>query len=432
MRKLIFGRKYGEIANWAINTSLGTTWRSLSFSTRSGNLIVNWGDGLSNSYTVVKNLDCTTISNASMGGTEISHTYSSFVGNALLNFSNGINDVYSINIGNGNFLLGSDWSTFINQFTNLYSINIDTPHNVCYINGDASQIPNSVEKFYIRDFRNSGSFYMNVSNFSNLSQLKEFKSIDGLYGVHNTFNNIYGDLSKLPPLIQIFTLRDNLDNTFTYTSGRTWASSFDTLNLGNAKLSITDTDNLLIDMANSITTAIGSKVINLANCIRSSVSDTAVAYLRSLGFTITVLVAYIIRNIRYIKEVLNGSTANSSNHWVEIQAFVGSTNLALGKNSAIYNGSTNKFIANTALITDGNTSSGSYYDAGSGQKYALIDLGAIYLIERINIRHYYADGRKYNTKLLVSENGVDWYTVYDSSISGTYAENSNGKNYISF
>ena len=289
---LVFGRKYGGIAYWLVNTNIANpTAVYFGISTKNGNIEIDWKDGTpKTTYTTSKNIDSTLSANNSTNLYLLPHHYfpANFIASVELNCLGGLNDVYSLYFGGYGMVINQDFGSFINQFASLYSLNIDIPHSVAYLNGDVSQIPNSVEKFYIRDFRNSGNLYLNISNFNINSQLNEFKSIDGNYN-HNGFTNVYGDLAKLPPLIKIFTLKDNLANTLTYTSGKIWASSFDTLDIGNASLSVTDTDNLLIDMANSITTAIGSKVIRLANCYRTTASNSAVAYLQSLGFTITVL-----------------------------------------------------------------------------------------------------------------------------------------------
>jgi len=57
-----------------------------------------------------------------------------------------------------------------------------------------------------------------------------------------------------------------------------------------------------------------------------------------------------------------------------------------------------------------------------------LDLGAVYTVDKVKVWHYAADGRTYhNTKTQVSENGSSWYTVFDSAVSGEYAETAEGK-----
>ena len=66
--------------------------------------------------------------------------------------------------------------------------------------------------------------------------------------------------------------------------------------------------------------------------------------------------------------------------------------------------------------------------AGSRLHYVQLDLGAVYSVNKVNVWHYSCDGRTYhNTKTEVSENGTDWYTVFDSAVSGEYAETASGR-----
>lgn len=284
----VFGRKYGGIATVG-NNSTGF----IGFiSTRNGNVSVDWGDGAINNITTLKNVDFTNYPEGSVNG-QIAHTYSSAsIRDIKINLLNGFNDMYSLRFSSyygsyDNMLYILDWGVFIKQFTNLYSFYYNVGNNTQTIKGDLSQIPNSLERIYIENItlQNNTDLYLNLSNFSSASQLKYFSSV---FSPSKSFKNIYGDLSKLPPLINYFLLAQNLANTLTYTAGRTWASSFDTLDIGNATLSATETDNLFNDMANSITTAIGSKIIRLVNCYRTPASNPAVAYLQSLGYVITV------------------------------------------------------------------------------------------------------------------------------------------------
>lgn len=357
----VFGRQYAGFAYWAINTNIANpTANYFGISTINGNIEIDWKDGSSKTnYITTKNTDTTlSINNNTNVSLMPPHTFpSNFIQDVEIKCLSGLNDVYSLYFGGYGIVINQDFSSFLNQFPNLYSINIDIPHSVAYLNGDISLIPNKVEKIYIRDLRNSGNLYLNISNFNVNSQLKEFKSIYGQYG-HNGFTNIYGDLSKLPPLIKIFTLRDNLANTLTYTAGRTWASSFDTLDLGNATMSYSDIDNLLNDMANSITTAIGSKIIRLANCYRTPASNTAVAYLQSLGFTITVL-----GTLTSVIKILDLPLQNNFIDTTGINTMIagGTSNLPTfalsgrkdGEYCAVFNGSQSiKTTANLAINSD--------------------------------------------------------------------------------
>lgn len=127
--------------------------------------------------------------------------------------------------------------------------------------------------------------------------------------------------------------------------------------------------------------------------------------------------------IRYIRDYLNGSTANAYNHWCEIKAMSGNANLAL---NTIPFGS--DAISNAHLITDGSTISNPYASCGTGKQYIEIDLNSVQHVDYIHIWHYYVDNRTYyETKTEVSIDGINWITIFDSSIDGTYQETSSGK-----
>jgi hypothetical protein len=67
--------------------------------------------------------------------------------------------------------------------------------------------------------------------------------------------------------------------------------------------------------------------------------------------------------------------------------------------------------------------------------YVQVDLGAAYPVDTVKVWHYAADGRTYSsTRTQVSEDGVNWTTVFDSAVSGTYAETAAGKthNYLEY
>jgi RHS repeat-associated protein len=67
------------------------------------------------------------------------------------------------------------------------------------------------------------------------------------------------------------------------------------------------------------------------------------------------------------------------------------------------------------------------YTSG-GLHYLQLDLGAVYSVDKVKVWHYGVGGRTYhNTKTQVSEDGVTWTTVFDSAVSGEYAETAAGK-----
>lgn len=119
---------------------------------------------------------------------------------------------------------------------------------------------------------------------------------------------------------------------------------------------------------------------------------------------------------RYLKLSSNGSTANTSNHYVEVQAFDDNgVNVALGKTSNV--------------ATDGAyNNSSAYIDLGVGNQTLTIDLGSIYKLDYIKVWHYYGDGRTYHDVVVsASIDGVDYDVLFDSNVDGEYAETPNGK-----
>jgi hypothetical protein len=97
-------------------------------------------------------------------------------------------------------------------------------------------------------------------------------------------------------------------------------------------------------------------------------------------------------------------------------------NIALGK-TVTGNGNT----TDIERVADGNTATAYYYNAGSGESYVQVDLGAVSNLKKIVVWHYYSDNRTYhNTKTQISEDEIDWITVFDSGVSGEYAETSEG------
>lgn len=119
---------------------------------------------------------------------------------------------------------------------------------------------------------------------------------------------------------------------------------------------------------------------------------------------------------RYLKLSSNGSTANTSNHYVEVQAFDDNgVNVALGKTSNV--------------ATDGvYNNSSAYIDLGVGNQTLTIDLGGIYKLDYIRVWRYYGDGRTYHDVVVsASIDGVDYDVLFDSNVDGEYAETPNGK-----
>jgi len=130
--------------------------------------------------------------------------------------------------------------------------------------------------------------------------------------------------------------------------------------------------------------------------------------------------------VRYIRDWLNGSTSNSGDHWVQLSAFdKDENNVALNKPVTSSTGSG----SNLLKVTDGTTTYSGYASISSVNPcYVEIDLGSVYEIEKVELWHYWADGRTYyDTKTEVSEDGINWVPVFNSKIEGEYQETSSGK-----
>jgi hypothetical protein len=130
--------------------------------------------------------------------------------------------------------------------------------------------------------------------------------------------------------------------------------------------------------------------------------------------------------IRYVRDWCAGSDANPAGIWQEIQVFHNGQNIALG----ILATSSVPLLGGTGIITNGIISEHEYsFSNAYGTPINVqIDLGQIYDVEKITVWHYNADGRTFKkTKTEVSQDGINWLTVFDSNIEGTYAEPFEGK-----
>ncbi len=178
-------------------------------------------------------------------------------------------------------------------------------------------------------------------------------------------------------------------------------------------------------------------------------------------------------NARYVRLYSNGSSSNAYNHYVEVEVWTSggtaptptptravtatptraatptptrtasptptpggsSTNVALGKSG------TSSVGALGAVVTDGNKNTNNFFGLDLGVQWIQIDLGQSYNINKINLWHYFGDGRTYRDVVIrVSNNsgfssGVT--TVFNNDTNNSlgfgagsdaeYAESSAGK-----
>lgn len=135
---------------------------------------------------------------------------------------------------------------------------------------------------------------------------------------------------------------------------------------------------------------------------------------------------------RYIRSWLNGNSNNSGSQWVELEVFSEGTNIALGKTVTASHAQDSSYPL--ARYTDGNKLSTSYIQlqgSGSGWQWLMVDLGSVRSdIDYLTEYHYFTDGREYNHRLEISEDGTNWFELFNSTKQGRYKELSTGKSYF--
>lgn len=278
-------------------------------STRSNNIKVDFGDGTKNTYEVLKFID-----NINQNGTLVSNTYSTlYTGDITITLIGGLKDLFSLRIEYWQIsspthtaIVINNFGKWIGQFPNLYSFNITGSYTnqiyntSIFIKGSLFDVPESVEMLEYRGVQTA-------SNSELSFDLDTFPANSKMRWIHLYLGmpKIIGDLANLPETISFFKLEyisgaNFTGSNFTYSGGRIWAEEFDTLNLSTYILGTSETDDLLNDLANSVTTATGSKEIALARCVRTEASDSAVNYLEGLGFTVTVIEARALYDANYL------------------------------------------------------------------------------------------------------------------------------------
>lgn len=163
---------------------------------------------------------------------------------------------------------------------------------------------------------------------------------------------------------------------------------------------------------------------NVTNYGQASFFGSDLTPLKNTGELLSNEFSEIGLPVRYIRESMEGSSANTSNHWVEIHALSDGVNVALCK--PVYGaGRPNPSGYSVSLITDGSWTTTPY--AHDEDEYVTIDLGDVYIIDELRIWHYWGDGRTYkhvNTE--ISIDGDEWVNVFSSENSGEYAETQHG------
>ena len=130
-------------------------------------------------------------------------------------------------------------------------------------------------------------------------------------------------------------------------------------------------------------------------------------------------------NVRYIKNCINGSSANVYNHWIELQAIKDGQNLALNKTVTGTSPQLDSARAYTYIV-DGKIdnvtpTSGHGRPTDTGLQCITVDLGTTYNLDEIAVWHYFVNTtRSYNENVTsVSSNGTNWTDIMGGSVLET-------------
>ena len=107
--------------------------------------------------------------------------------------------------------------------------------------------------------------------------------------------------------------------------------------------------------------------------------------------------------VRYIRDSVNGSSANESDHWVEIQGLMlqGNSYINVALNKPVTSSGTEYSGEPLSRVTDGNTDTNYYAGLNEkGNQAVTIDLGAEYPLDYVKVWHYYGDERTYHSPVL--------------------------------
>ena len=113
--------------------------------------------------------------------------------------------------------------------------------------------------------------------------------------------------------------------------------------------------------------------------------------------------------------------------------------MALGKTAITLSSVTHE--APPSALTDGIITTIPFLGLEPGLQWVELDLETLFNISRVNVRHYYGDGRTYRDVILqLSEDGINWVTIFNNDvdnsagqgvgIDGEYAETSGGKDVL--
>ena len=142
--------------------------------------------------------------------------------------------------------------------------------------------------------------------------------------------------------------------------------------------------------------------------------------------------SYLPKKYRYIRCHINWNSINSSNHFLELEAYYNWTNVARWKTVTIvawsmYPSSPRQPVA----FTDGDKNTNNYVDLAwntSTWGTLQVDLWSAYELSHLILWHYFGDTRYYKDNIVTASK--DWTkrdTLFNSNVSWTYNESSSWK-----
>lgn len=230
---------------------------------------------------------------------------------------------------------------------------------------------------------------------------------------------------------RITTLETNLDGITTEISDAKGSSTTLQARLEGIDTSVVNAETSAKSFATQEAERIQSVVQNNIDNVESTINQRA----DNIELSVAQKENIPVTAVRYIRDWLYGIKDASSidNKWVECDVIAQNTNISSGITPTYKNSSLTAItVSNPEYYTDGMLLDEALerYISSTENSCLEIDLGDIYYnIDYIRVWHYYEDNRVYNHKMQISTDGVSWVTIYDSDITGGYAETSYGKVY---
>lgn len=135
------------------------------------------------------------------------------------------------------------------------------------------------------------------------------------------------------------------------------------------------------------------------------------------------------KKYRYIRRATQRNSKNNSTHYIQIKAFVWTTNVALNKTaSVVYWTRESSPSTNINRITNWNSSDWNNYCWFSNASQVQVDLWDLYKLNTITRRNYFWDSRIYYGVLIqCSKDWITRDTYRDTNVDWTFYESSSWK-----